>query len=147
MMFYAFVLVTIGIFAIDPFAGVDADGKIKNYFSSINQTFRFKVDFIKIIHLICIFVLLFILLVAHDSSKCLEDNGNGLQPDSDCRDCSKPPKQACADGYIMTSTTLSNGCTEITCEFPGTLSAILFNFTLMISARNEMINMIIESVY
>ena len=32
MMFYAFVLVTIGIFSIDPFEGVDADGKIKNYF-------------------------------------------------------------------------------------------------------------------
>ena len=60
------------------------------------------------------------LLAGHDSSKCLEDNGEGLLPDSDCRDCSKPPKQACANGYIMTSSTLANGCTEITCEFPGT---------------------------
>ena len=34
-MFYAFVLVTIGIFAIDPFEGVDADGKIKKHFSLI----------------------------------------------------------------------------------------------------------------
>ena len=75
------------------------------------------------------------LLVSHDSSKCLEDNGAGMQPDNDCRDCSNPPNQACNSGYIMTSTTLSNGCTTITCEFPGTMSAILFNFIVMISAR------------
>ena len=118
MMFYAFVLVTIGIFAIGPFEGVDAEGKIENHFL---QPRCFDLNSIKIIHLTHIFVLLFILLVAHDSSKCLEDNGEGMQPDSDCRDCSKPPKQGCANGYIMSSTTLSNGCTKITCEFPGTL--------------------------
>ena len=34
-MFYAFVLVTIGLFAIGSFEGVEADGKIrKQYFSN-----------------------------------------------------------------------------------------------------------------
>ena len=63
----------------------------------------------------------------HDASKCLEDNGKGLKPDYDCIDCSKPPKQACADGYIMSpSLTPSKRCTKITCKLPGIFSCCLF---------------------
>ena len=36
-MFYAFVLVTIGLFAIGSFEGVNADGKIKNNISLMNN--------------------------------------------------------------------------------------------------------------
>ena len=36
-MFYAFVLVFIGLFAIGSFEGVDADGKIKNNISLMNR--------------------------------------------------------------------------------------------------------------
>ena len=86
---------------------------------------------------------IYVSTVGHDSSKCLVDNGNGLQPDNDCRDCSKPAKQSCADEYIMTSSILSNGCTKITCKFPGTFFAILLILISMISARYDIINMII----
>ena len=50
----------------------------------------------------------------NDPSKCLEDNGQGFILDNDCIDCSKPPKQGCADGYIMNSSPY-DGCTKITC--------------------------------
>lgn len=55
------------------------------------------------------------LTVGHDSSKCLEDNGNGLLQDLDCKDCSNPPKQACANGYVLKVTANKNGCTTISC--------------------------------
>ena len=57
------------------------------------------------------------MIALHDPSKCLEDKGQGLKPDNDCVDCLKPPKQGCADGYIMNSSP-HNGCTKITCTAP-----------------------------
>jgi len=58
----------------------------------------------------------------HDVSKCMENNGAGMKPDADCRDCSQPPKQACADGYIMSSLyppSRRNGrCSDIICTPP-----------------------------
>merc|ERR1712110_8461 len=59
----------------------------------------------------------------HDATKCLENNGRGLLQDLDCRDCSLPPRQGCADGYIMTSNFLGTDgqglqCTDITCARP-----------------------------
>ena len=66
------------------------------------------------------------LIGQHDPSKCLEDKGNGLAPDDDCNDCSamegRPPKQACADGYKMSSELhqiYNTMCTKITCTAPG----------------------------
>jgi len=61
--------------------------------------------------------------IENDPNKCLEDNGKGFSPDSDCIDCSKPPKQKCANGYIMSSALISYGskqCTKITCTKPDT---------------------------
>ena len=66
------------------------------------------------------------LVPGHDPSKCLEDNGKGLKHDNDCLDCSKPPKQGCADGYIMNSSPHGRQhdnpryaiCTKITCTKP-----------------------------
>ena len=66
------------------------------------------------------------LVAEQDSSKCLEDNGKGLKHDNDCLDCSKPPKQGCADGYIMNSSPHGRQhdnpryaiCTKITCTKP-----------------------------
>lgn len=52
----------------------------------------------------------------HDASKCMEDNGAGMKLDGDCTDCSNLPRQACADGYLMSSQKASNGCTRITCR-------------------------------
>jgi len=57
----------------------------------------------------------------NDPSKCLEDWGNGFVPDNDCIDCDKPPKQKCADGYIMNSSLIydpPSQCTKITCTKP-----------------------------
>jgi len=57
----------------------------------------------------------------NDPSKCTEDRGNGFVPDDDCITCEKPPKQKCADGYIMDSSVISdppNQCTKITCTNP-----------------------------
>ena len=59
------------------------------------------------------------MIAGQDSTKCLEDKGQGLQHDNDCIDCLKPPKQGCADGYLMNSSP-HNGCTKITCtQVPG----------------------------
>jgi len=54
----------------------------------------------------------------HDPSKCLEDNGRGLQPDNDCIDCNNPPKQSCDDGYVMNAFPYK-GCIRIICTKPG----------------------------
>ena len=58
----------------------------------------------------------------HNPSKCLEDKGQGLKPDNDCVDCMKPPKQGCADGYLMNSYQHSHPtygtCSKITCTVP-----------------------------
>jgi len=56
--------------------------------------------------------------VQHDSSKCLEDNGNGYLPDNDCIDCTLPRKQACADNYWSTNVPTTNSCNEIWCFKP-----------------------------
>ena len=63
------------------------------------------------------------LVAEHDSSKCLEDkDGKGLKPDNDCIDCMKPPKQGCADGYLMNSSPHPHptygACSKITCTVP-----------------------------
>ena len=55
-------------------------------------------------------------------NKCLEYDEKGDFPDNDCIDCSKPPKQKCADGYIMNSSLItydSKQCTKITCTKSG----------------------------
>ena len=62
------------------------------------------------------------MIIGNDPSKCMEDRGNGFVPDDDCITCEKPPKQKCADGYIMDSTLIydpPNQCTKITCTNPG----------------------------
>ena len=62
------------------------------------------------------------LFLENDPSKCLEDDGNGFVPDNDCIDCTQPPKQKCADGYIMHSSLISYNskqCTKIICTKPG----------------------------
>ena len=69
-----------------------------------------------------------VFFIGHDPSKCLEEhvsNGLGLQPDNDCLTCDNPPRQGCADGYIMdvfpTSWNNDHGCTKITCTKPGNI--------------------------
>ena len=57
----------------------------------------------------------------NDPNKCRVDNGNGFVPDIDCKDCSTPPKQKCADGYIMRPSFIyhnSKECTKIGCLRP-----------------------------
>ena len=51
----------------------------------------------------------------HNPRKCLENNGRGYRQDRDCIDCSKPPRQACADGYRLISKPWLWGCTRIEC--------------------------------
>ena len=60
--------------------------------------------------------------VGSDLGICLEDNGEGLIPDNDCISCMQPPKQGCADGYIMHDVPLNNSCTQIICTRPGKIS-------------------------
>ena len=70
----------------------------------------------------------------HDPSKCLEDKGQGLKRDNDCIDCLKPPKQGCANGYIMNSWPY-NGCTKITCTLPGNFHNTFLQIKLDISKK------------
>ena len=53
--------------------------------------------------------------VGSDVGICLEDNGEGLIADTDCISCMHPPKQGCADGYIMHDVPLNNSCNKIMC--------------------------------
>lgn len=53
----------------------------------------------------------------HDPSKCLEDNGEGMKPDPDCRDCDVTKRQACADGYVMRPQP-DGSCATIICSPP-----------------------------
>ena len=66
--------------------------------------------------MICILKFYFI---GHDPKKCLEDNGDGFDEDDDCGDRDKPPKQKCADEYIMVMVGQVNPyITKIACSKP-----------------------------
>jgi len=53
----------------------------------------------------------------HDSSKCLQKDGSGYHPDIDCTDCSYPPRQACANNYVL-SLKKRHPCSVINCTPP-----------------------------
>ena len=90
--------------------------------TSISINFFHIIDYIRSKYKQSVIQIISFWFLENDPNKCLEDDGNGFFPDNDCIDCSKPPKQKCANGYIMSSALISYGskqCTKITCTKSG----------------------------